>query len=182
MSSKVIGDKNLIKKDLVTSILKQFLPQQLNAEELISLHTDKNGCPFIISQLPIHLEVSFSYCQDKLWSVVAIDTPVGIDVESPDSFTSDYPFDLILNKNEQNRLAELSSCTHTSVAAMWSCKEAAVKCRKSGFGDIGPLDLHIGSITRTEDRFIVEVKSNQHYTVLLEKEGTLWRAVASQTN
>jgi len=61
---------------------------------------------------------------------------------------------------------------------MWTCKEAVAKSMKSGFGKVEPLDLNIGAIQRSGDRFYVEINADKKYVALLDSEAQHWRCLA----
>lgn len=172
------GTRETAKTHLLFSILDNFLGGQIDMRKKISLYYDQNGCPHLQTPLPLELHISFSYCRSELWAAIGLNYPLGIDVEIASSFYDKYPFDLIFSMEEQKRFVELGSPASCAAAGMWSCKEAAVKCRKSGFSDIAPLDVRIGKIEKIENLYIIEVYIDQTYDVIAEKYGDIWRTLA----
>ncbi len=178
-NSTIITDtKEVAKNTLVSSLLGQLLPRQKEIKEVVSLYYDKNGCPQLHCHIPLQLNISFSYCDSELWGALALNYPVGIDVESTNSFSGNYPFDLIFSEDEQKSFAQLDEDPAVAAAGMWSCKEAAVKSRQSGFSDLGPQDVLIRAIEKTGTYFKIEVFAEQPYDVIAEKKGRIWRALA----
>lgn len=177
-STKMIGNKNTAKYRLITSLLSRLLPEQTNITDVVSLSYDQKGCPHLRTQLSVLLNISFSYCEAELWSAIALDYPIGIDVESAASFDENYPYDLIFSKDEQKILSQFDSDPSIAAAGMWSCKEAVVKSRQSGFSDLAPLDVQIVSIDKSLDQFEIEVIADHKYDAITKKDNNIWRTLA----
>lgn len=177
-SMPIYGNRETAKTDIIYSILDKYVHGQVDIKKELSLYYDKKGCPHLHVPLPFELHISFSYCRSELWAAIGLNYPIGIDVESVNSFYDTYPFDLIFSCEEQERFTELDDYTFSAAAGMWSCKEAVVKSRKSGFSDLGPLDVKIGKIEKTENYCIIEVCADQTYEVFAEKYDGIWRTLA----
>ena len=177
-STHCYGDKQKIKMELVVSILRHFLPPKMATEHDISLSADSLGSPRLSTSLPVALDVSFSYCRDRIWAVIALDYPIGIDVENKESFSSSYPLSRVFSKREQLKFSEIAACRSSAAAALWTCKEAVAKSMKSGFNTIDPRDLSIGKIKRIHDRFYIEILADRKYSAVVEEELHCWRSIA----
>lgn len=172
------GGKQASKEKLVKSLLNRHLTTGLASTPDFSLSSDKRGRPVFYSGEIENCFISYSYCEDKLWTALSAGYTIGIDVETPLSFNNNYPYEKVFSRKE-NRLRDMiDPDPNSSAAALWSCKEAVVKARGTGFSDIGPAEVEITTIQRTSLGFTIEVLADTPYTAILQREAHLWRAFA----
>jgi phosphopantetheinyl transferase len=114
-----------------------------------------------------------------LWAVLAAGVSVGIDVETPVNFPDFYPVSKVFTPGETTIMDGLFCNRNSGSAALWSCKEAVVKARRTGFLDIAPRDVEIIAMSRHCDYHHVEIRAGQvTYFAILKKKGSLWCAIA----
>ena len=80
--------------------------------------------------LPDGPHFSISHCKSGL-AVIAADTPVGIDIESPTRSVSPELIAHTMNDIEQARIRESDNPTNTFIR-LWTQKEAVLKCLGTG--------------------------------------------------
>jgi phosphopantetheinyl transferase len=178
-STPLTKHKQVAKKQLIHSLLSRSLPEYRDHQSTtITLTTDRAGCPLLHGNNVESFHVSFSYCKEKIWAVITKGSPVGIDVETPDSFTDTYPYMRVFNSFEHSIISQFYSKRPVGAAALWACKEAAVKARGTGFSDLEPIDVTVRSISPVYQGYEVEMYADQSYCTMLRQENDLWCAVA----
>jgi len=169
------------KMTLVETILSTYLPSRSQHSLRLSLSQDENGCPQLNTGLPLPFTVSFSYCEGKIWAAVAVNYPIGLDVESRFSFAEQYPYHMFLAEDEIRTLTGLELDFGSAAAAAWSCKEAVAKSMQCGFSTTGPLDLKMMGLQVDKNYFAVDIMADRKYRAVSRKKGDLWLSLAGPT-
>jgi phosphopantetheinyl transferase len=176
-SSGLSGDRNVIKDMLVKDLLRHGgfkLSTDRNAQ---LIRNDRYGCPQLDALQSIAL--SFSSVEQKIWAAVAQAGALGIDVEAPENFRVPYPYDRVFQADEFQHAAGFCTEKEDAAALLWSCKEAAMKNRGTGFHFIDPWDVRVRSCVQEGPfSYRVSVTTPEDIPVVVKREHHLWFALA----
>jgi phosphopantetheinyl transferase len=171
-----------LKAALASRLVATVEPQAWRQPPDRLITTDRYGCPrFLMANNP-PLALSFSYAVDQLWAAVSRTDSVGIDVETPLSFTGPYPFTRVFLEDEFHIASPFCHSRQDAAALLWSCKEAAMKCKGTGFRFIDPRDVQILSCLQVGRDLQVTTATPQQIEVTVRKERHLWLALAVSSN
>jgi phosphopantetheinyl transferase len=176
-STGLSGDRNVIKDALVKELLRHGgfkLSVDRNAQ---LIRNDRYGCPQLDAQQSIAL--SFSSVGQEVWAAVSQADALGIDVEAPENFRAPYPYNRVFRADEFQHVSSFCTNWEDAAALLWSCKEAAMKNRGTGFHFIDPRDVRIRSCVQEGNyTYVVIVATPEKIPVVVRREGHLWLALA----
>ncbi|MBU1565893.1 MAG: 4'-phosphopantetheinyl transferase superfamily protein [Proteobacteria bacterium] len=142
--------------------------------------TDKYGCPRLTVEYKQPLSLSFSYTGQKLWAAVAEVDSLGIDVETSVNFLAPYPYNRAFMADDLHLALSFYPKKEDAAALLWSCKEAAMKSRGTGFHFIDPRDVRILScLQEGHCMYRVTVATPEEISVVVHKKRHLWLAVTA---
>jgi phosphopantetheinyl transferase len=171
------GDRNVTKNMLARGLLQRggFMP--LEETNALPIKNNQYGCPKLESQHS--LVISFSSVGQRVWAAVAQADALGIDIEASENFCAPYPYDRAFQTDEFHHVSSFSANREDGAALLWSCKEAAMKNRGTGFHCIDPRDVRILScVMERHCRYTAIVATPEKIPVIVIKEGDLWLAFA----
>jgi len=170
-------DKNATKNMLARELLQRGGFMLLEETNALFIKNNQYGCPQLESQHS--LVISFSSVGQRVWAAVAQADALGIDVEASESFRAPYPYDRVFQTDELHHVSSFCVNKEDSAALLWSCKEAAMKNRGTGFHCIDPRDVRILSCVQARHcRYTAIVATPEKISVIVIKEGDLWLAFA----
>lgn len=176
-SAGLSGDRNVIKNALVADLLRQggfTVPTDRNVQ---LIRNDRYGCPQLDSQPSI--AISFSSLGPKVWAAVTQADALGIDIETPENFHAPYPYERVFQADEFQHVSSFCTNREDAAALLWSCKEAAMKNKGTGFHFIDPRDVRIRScVQEGHCIFAVIVTTPEEISVVVIREHHLWLAFA----
>lgn len=176
-SAGLSGDRNVIKNTLIGDLLRRggFTVPTDRHTQLI--RNDRYGCPQLNSQQSI--AISFSSLGQKVWAAVTQADALGIDVEAPENFRAPYPYSRVFQADEFQLVSSFCANKEDAAALLWSCKEAAMKNRGTGFHFLDPRDVRILScVQEGHSTFAVIVTTPEKIPVVVMRERRLWLALA----
>ncbi len=172
-------DPGEMKDALVQSLVRTVDPGFLMGDNGRLIENDFYGCPRFNGEIKRPFSLSFSYSGQVLWAAVARTEALGIDVETPEHFSPPYPYDRAFRRGDFQMVSAVCRGREDAAALLWSCKEAAVKCRGTGFHCIDPRDVRVLSCRQVGcGRFRISVTAPDELCVMVRREGRLWFAVA----
>jgi phosphopantetheinyl transferase len=179
-SAALSGERDRIKNTLAGWLVQQTgLASQAASDEPL-LRYDGLGCPRFNQGIPLPLAISFSQTGPEIWAAVARTDALGLDVESPENFRGSYPYDRVFSEAEFQCVTGYCPAKEDAAAMLWSCKEAAMKKRGTGFHFTDPRDVRVQSCEMTNEPliFTVSVATPERISVTVVKERHLWLAFA----
>jgi len=178
-STPLTGTRQSAKEKLARCLFDRYRPTDVHGPPRISVTADGSGRPLLCGPDAGDCRISFSYCNHTLWAALAAGSPVGIDVESPASFAAPYPYDRVFSGWEWRCINDFDkSRPQVFAAALWACKEAAVKARGTGFSDLSPLEVCIDSIAVARHGYRVKLRTEKTYLAIVQPHNLLWLAIA----
>lgn len=179
-SAALVGERDRIKNTLADWLVQQagFTSKTVGGEPLISY--DELGCPRFLQEMQYPIAISFSQARQEIWAAVARVDALGLDVESPENFRRPYPYDRVFSGTEFQCVTEYCPAKKDAAAMLWSCKEAAMKKRGTGFHFTDPRDVQVQSCRQMNEPslFTVSVATPEKISVIVFKERHLWLAFA----
>jgi phosphopantetheinyl transferase len=176
-SARISGDRDETKNALAGKLLHHGGFMCIEETKAQRIKNDRYGCPQFDPRQSIAL--SFSFIGQRVWAAVAQTSALGIDVEAPESFRTPYPYDRAFQTDEFYRVSNFCADTKDAAALLWSCKEAAMKNRGTGFHLIDPRDVRILSCEQEIDRgYMAIVATPEKIPVIVMRERHLWLAFA----
>jgi phosphopantetheinyl transferase len=178
-SAKFFGDPREVKNTLVRGLLREVhpsFPATKNGQLIIH---DEYGCPRLYIENKQPLSISFSYNGQEVWAAVAEMDSLGIDVETLGNFLAPYPYNRAFLEDDFRVVSSFCTGKEDAAALLWSCKEAAVKSRGTGFHFIDPRDVRILScLQEGYCRYRVTVATPEKICVVAKRERHLWLALS----
>jgi phosphopantetheinyl transferase len=175
-SARLCGDRQKVKNELVWDLLRRGGFKLSAVTNMMWFHNDNYGCPQLFQQ---SVALSFSSFKQEIWAAVAQTEALGIDVESPENFHAPYPYGRAFQAGEFQLVSHFCVNREDAAALLWSCKEAAMKKRGTGFHFTDPRDVRICSCMPTGHwMYAVVVKTPEKVTVAVKREHQLWLALA----
>ena len=179
-SIKFSGDRRDVKNTLARELLNNVVPRFIIEKKEQLIANDIYGCPRVNSKYKQPLAISFSYSGQELWAAVADVAALGIDVAMAADFLAPYPYNRAFMEHELQLASSFGSNKEDAAALLWSCKEAAMKKRGTGFHFNDPRDVQILScLLDGYGRYRVIVATPKKISVVVRKERHLWFAVAA---
>lgn len=176
-SAEISGDRDRAKNALAGELLQHGGFMCLDETKAQRIKNDRYGCPQLDSQQSIAL--SFSYVGQRVWAAVAQAAALGIDIEAPENFRAPYPYDRVFQADEFYNVSNFCTNKKDAAALLWSCKEAAMKNRGTGFHFIDPRDVRILSCVQEIDcGYMAIVATPKKIPVIVMRENHLWLAFA----
>jgi phosphopantetheinyl transferase len=177
-SAGLSGDRNVIKNALLVDLLRCGGFKVPSADRSVQLiRNDRYGCPQLNSQQSI--AISFSSIGQEVWAAVTQADALGIDVETPQNFRAPYPYDRVFQADEFQQVSSFCTNKEDAAALLWSCKEAAMKNRGTGFHFMDPRDVRICScVQKGYCTYAVIVTTPEKVPVVVMREHHLWLALA----
>jgi phosphopantetheinyl transferase len=170
-------DRNVTKNMLAGELLQRGGFMLLEETNALLIKNNKYGCPQLESQQS--LVISFSSAGQRVWAAVAQADALGIDVEASENFCAPYPYDRVFQTDEFHHVSSFCVNKEDGAALLWSCKEAAMKNRGTGFHFMDPRDVRILSCVQERiRRYTAIVATPEKIPVIVIREGNLWLAFA----
>ncbi len=178
-SAKFFKDPKEVKNALAGGLLGKVDPK-FHAEKNVPLIIkDRYGCPRLNVEYKQPVSISFSYSGQELWAAVAEMDSLGIDVETPGNFSAPYPYNRAFLEDDFRVISSFCTGKEDAAALLWSCKEAAVKSRGTGFHCIDPRDVRILScLQEGHCMYRVTVATPEKIGVVVKRERHLWLALS----
>ncbi len=174
------GDSRGSKNSLVRRLLRDVAPELIldTSDHLIT--TGMYGCPRLNVEYKEPLALSLSYNGQELWAAVAAVHSLGIDVETSGNFLDPYPYNRAFIEEDLHLALPLCPKKEDAAALLWSCKEAAMKSRGTGFHCTDPREVRILSCLQVgRCMYRVSVATPERISVVVTRERRLWFAVTA---
>lgn len=178
-SARFLGDRRETKATLAKGLLQEAGIRCLTEDSDLLIGHDKYGCPHLQGEYSPPVSLSFSYNGQEIWGAVTKRFSLGIDVETPRSFLAPYPYARAFAADDFRHATGICTRQEDAAALLWSCKEAAMKSRGTGFHCIDPRDVRILSCLPEGHcmcRVMVATPAEVH--VVARKVRHLWLALA----
>lgn len=175
-----LSDNRSERKNLLANwLLKRAgvrVPAECNGQ---LIKNDGNGCPHLNGGIQHPIALSFSQSGQEIWAAIAQAGALGLDVESPENFRVPYPYGRVFSGAEFQCVAGWCRDREDAAAMLWSCKEAAMKNRGTGFHFTDPRAVRIQSCMLNEPLiFTVSVATPGKISVTVIRKQHLWLAIA----
>lgn len=149
-----------VKQDLMLRLLERVsLGTVFSRAELVQ--TDL-GRPILLLDGEPGPYVSFSYDgRGRVFAVICLMSPVGLDAAHPDEFSGSYPFGRAFVDDELDQALALTGSRTDAAALVWAFKEAAVKAMGSGFHRVDPRHVLVDDLQCRAGRYRAFVRANR---------------------
>lgn len=178
-SAKLSGDRSEVKNTLARGLLRSAdsrFPVEKNVQ---LIKNDIYGCPRLHRDYQQSIAISFSYTGQEVWAAVAKVDALGIDIETPGNFSAPYPYGRVFLEEDFHNISSFCKNKEDAAAMLWSCKEAAVKYKGTGFHFIDPRDVRIHSCMQDGPfSYRVSVMIPEKIHVVVMREQHHWLALA----